>query len=133
MPETADKPDDEGRPRPRSRRRYLRWLLIMLVAVMAALVWFNGPGLRWLAPKAAAYFLRDSEMRVEFRLEGSLTSGLSVRDLHLVGGTPLAELTADRVSVSYQIGKALRGRIDRIEIDGLHADLALGPDVEKTG
>jgi hypothetical protein len=67
----------------------------------------------------------------EFTLEGSLTGGLTVRDLKLESGGTLATLTLSRGRPIYRIRELLAGRLDGIEIDGLHIDLQLG--LEKPG
>ena len=126
---------DESRPRPRGRRKWLRRLalaLLVLLAVFAGgLVWLNGPGLRWLAPKVAAGFLEKAGMRGNFVLEGSLTGGISVKDLQLASDKALERLAVGRITPSYRFRELAQGRLDGIVIDGLHADLRLGLESEK--
>ncbi len=114
----------EAKPHPRQLRQYRRWLV--LAGLLAALVWLNGPGLRWLAPKVAARFFQQAGIRGSFSLEGSLTGGISVRDLRLESDATLAALTVDRVTPDYQLGNLVKGRIQGIGIDGVRADLRLG-------
>jgi autotransporter translocation and assembly factor TamB len=116
---------------PRPRRKYLRGLLGLLLLAVAVPLWLNGPGLRWLAPKIASHFLEKAGLEGEFTLEGSLTGGLTVRDLKLESGGTLATLTLSRGRPIYRIRELLAGRLDGFEIDGLHIDLQLG--LEKPG
>jgi hypothetical protein len=123
---------DESKPRPQRRRKWRRW--VVLAALVASLFWLNGPGLRWLAPKVAAHFFEKAGIHGKFTLEGSLTGGISVRDLHLEGYKSLASLSLKRVTPVYLLKEVVKGRIKGIEIDGLHAELNLGakdPESEK--
>lgn len=122
-------------PRPRGRRRYRRWLAA-LALLLGAAAWMNGPGLRWLAPRVAAHYVGQAGAHIKFTLEGSLTGGLAVQDLHLEGYQSLANLTVTRLTPAYRFKELLHGRIEGLTIDGLHAELRLGkqgatPDTEE--
>jgi hypothetical protein len=117
--------DQTAMPRPPRRRRLWRWLAALALLPAGAL-WLNGPGLRWLAPKVAARYVDPSGARLRFTLEGSLSGGLTVHDLHLEGYQSLASLTVNRVSAAYRVADLLRGRVQGVTIDGLHAELRLG-------
>ena len=93
---------------------------------MASLFWLNGPGLRWLVPVVASHYLEKAGLHGKFTLEGSLTGGISVRDLHLEGYKSLASISLKRVTPVYLLKEVVKGRIKGIEIDGLHAELRLG-------
>lgn len=93
-------------------------------------LWLNGPGLRWLAPMIAGHFLEKSGYRGSFTLEGSFTGGVTVRDLKLESAGALSELTLSRARPVYRIRELFSGRLDGIEIEGLHIGLRLG--LEKT-
>lgn len=103
----------------------------MLALLAGSLVWLNGPGLRWLAPKVAAHFFEKAGIRGTFALEGSITGGISVRDLQIETDSTLAGLSIGRVTPVYQISEVAKGRVRGIQIDGLHADLRLGVKPEK--
>ena len=113
----------------RKRRRCRRGLALAVMA--GTLVWLNGPGLRWLAPMVAAHFAQKAGLRLTFTLEGSLTAGISIKDLHLHSAKTLADLTVNRATPGYQLKGLARGRIQGIRIDGLHAELRLGADTGK--
>lgn len=132
---SLEETNDLAKPRPRRRRKWKRWTALAILS--AALVWLNGPGIRWLAPKVADHLLPKAGLRGSFALDGSLTGGLTVRDLRLEGDKALALLTVDRLTLDYRLSKLAKGQIDGVEIDGLHADLRLGldadgPEEEKT-
>jgi hypothetical protein len=109
------------------RRRWLRVLAALGIIGILLLVWLNGPGLRWLAPKVAAHFLPQAGLTGDFKLEGSVTGGLSIRDLHLEGAAgSLKKLTVERVTPLYEFSRLVRGEVIGISAEGVHADLRLG-------
>lgn len=101
--------------------------------LLGGLLWLNGPGLRWLAPKVAAHYVELAGAHIKFTLTGTLTGGLTVQDLHLEGYQSLGSLSVTRVTPAYRFKELLHGRIEGITLDGLHAELRLGtpaPDTE---
>ena len=99
---------------------------------MVALLWLNGPGLRWLGPKAAAHFIGKAGLRGGLAIDGSFTGGLSIRDVSLQGDAALGNLTVRRVTPLYRIPDLLGGRFGGLVVEDLHADLRLDarPDDE---
>lgn len=119
---------DAPTPCPRRHLKWKRW--VMLAAIVAGLIWLNGPGLRWLGPKVALHFLAKAGLRSSFTLEGSLSGGLTVRNLIVESDKTLDRLTVGRVMPVYRLNRLLKGHIDGLEIDDLHADLRLGLENE---
>lgn len=117
---------DDAIQSPRGRRKWKRW--VVLVALSAGLVWLNGPGIRWLGPKIAGHYLSQSGFKSSFALEGSLLSGLIVRDLILESDDAMLRLTLARGTPVYRFKRLMKGRLDGLEIDGLHVDLQLDPE-----
>jgi TamB, inner membrane protein subunit of TAM complex len=111
-------------PRPRRRVKYRRWVL--LGAVILALIWLNGPGLRLIAPRVAVHFLEKAGLRGNFKVEGNLTGGLSFSDLRIEGDKDLASLTIDRVTPDYRWNGLVKGKLEGLTVEGVHADLRLG-------
>ncbi len=107
-------------------------MLSLVVLLAGGLLWLNGPGWRWLAPKVAAHFLEGSGIELEFELEGRLTGGIAVKDVNLESETTLAGLTARRVELDYRFSRLLDGRIYGIIVDGLHAELGLASGEAET-
>lgn len=108
-------------PPPRRKRRWLRIFAILLVLLALGLVWLNGPGLRWLGPLAARHFLPKAGLSGDLRIEGSLSHGFSIAGLHLTGDGPLANLTLDRATPHYRWSELVRGRLDGLTVENLHA------------
>lgn len=82
----------------------------------------------------ASRFLEKSGFRGNFTIEGSLTGGLSVRDLRLESDKTVGRITVDQVMPVYKMGKLLKGNIDGLEINGMHLDVRLDrlkPDEKK--
>ncbi len=98
----------------------------MLALLVLGLVWLNGPGLRWLAPQIVTRFLENAGLRGTFQVQGNLVGGLSLSDLKIEGDKELASLTIDRLTPHYQWRGLIRGQLDGLTADGVHADLRLG-------
>ncbi len=110
--------------RPKRRWKYRRWFFV--AALLLGLLWLNGPGLRLIAPRAAVHFLKKAGLRGNFKVGGSLTGGLSISDLKIEGDRELASLSIDRLTPHYQWRGLYRGRLEGLEVDGVHVDLRLG-------
>ncbi len=111
-------------PRPRRRRKYLRWTA--LTVFILALVWLDGPGLRLIAPSVVLHFLEKAGLRGDFKVEGSLTGGFSFSDLRIEGDKDLASLTIGRVTPDYRWKGLIRGQLEGLTLEDVHADLRLG-------
>ena len=94
--------------------------------LIAGLVWLSGPGLRLLAPRVALHFLEKSGLRGDFTVEGNLLGGLSISNLKIEGDQALASLTIDRVVPNYQWKRLIKGKLEGLTVEGVHADLRLG-------
>lgn len=124
-----NRPLEENPPpttRPRRKRKFLRWLLWCVLIFGLGLVWLNGPGLRWLAPLAARHFLPKAGFTGDFRVEGNLSHGFSITGLKLQSSGVLANLTLDRATPRYRWSEVIKGKLDGLSLDGVHADLRLG-------
>ncbi|MEI6818404.1 MAG: translocation/assembly module TamB domain-containing protein [Verrucomicrobiota bacterium] len=106
----------------RQPRRCKRWIWGVLGVLLLGLVWLDGPGLRWMAPRVATYLLSKSGLRGTFEIDGRLSRGLTVRNLRIEGDKQLASLSLKRLVLGYR----LSGRIESLSIDGLRADFRLG-------
>ncbi len=99
---------------------------MVFVFLVLAIVWLNGPGLRWLAPNVAARFLGKAGLRGNFTVQGNFFGGLSISDLKIEGDREIASLTIDKVTPHYQWRGLIKGRLEGLTVDGVHADLRLG-------
>lgn len=106
--------------------KFRRWLLVLLVVLIASLAWLNGPGLRFIAPKVIAHFLEKSGIRGDLKIGGSLTSGLTFSDIRIATDGSLADLSIAQVIPDYQFGSLLKGRLDGLTVNGAHVALNLG-------
>ena len=113
--------------RTKRRRRRWPWILLGLFAVLViGLVWLNGPGLRYIAPRVAVHFLQQAGMRGDFKVGGSFTGGLSFSDLTLESEGTLEKVTVDRVIPEYELRGLFKGELKSLTVDGVHAELRLG-------
>ncbi|MBK1881331.1 translocation/assembly module TamB domain-containing protein [Luteolibacter pohnpeiensis] len=127
--------DKEDKNPPKPRRRWARLLFrsfgIFVLVLIGLLIWLNGPGLRWLGPKIAAHFLEKAEIHGGFRLEGSVTGGLSVADLKLESDGSLKKLTIERATPLYRFADLIHGKVIGLEAQGIDAQLRLGIEKEE--
>lgn len=123
-----DVPKNAAKPHRRFWKKKRWWLLLLLVS---GLVWLDGPGWRWIAHRAAGHYLPGLGYDVDFELDGRLTSGkISVSDLRLTGETTVQNARLDRLEITYRLSRVVRGEVESIELDGLHAEVDL--DAPKT-
>ena len=101
-------------------------MLVILCVLAAGLLWLNGPGLRYLAPKVVAHFLEKAGIRSDLKVGGSLTGGLSVFDLKIETDQTLEKLTIDHIVPDYHLGGLIKGQLKGLTVDGVHAELRLG-------
>jgi len=117
---------------PRKSRRRLRRVGYFLAILFLGALWLNGPGLRWLAPKIAKPFLANAGLSGSFRLEGSLTGGLSIHDLSLSGNAEIQHLSIYRATPVYRLRELLNGKLRGLDAQDIHLTIRLleKPDEE---
>ncbi len=131
LSETKPEPADPVTPA-KKRRAIGRWIAGgLLLFLLALVVWLNGPGLRYLAPRVAFHYLEGLGFTGDFRVEGNLTGGISIVDLRMESGEALALLTVDRATPRYRLGDLRKGKLEGLSVSGVHADLRLGLEKEK--
>lgn len=121
MPETSTEPP--AKPRAPWWRRKRLWLPLTL---LAALLWLDGPGWRWLATKAAGHYLPPLGIDATFQLDGRLSSG----EIHLnqvtIGGSSFIRRAAlDSATVRFRPLRVIHGEIESLALSRLHADVDL--------
>lgn len=112
-------------------------MLVIAASLSAFVIWFNGPGIRWIGPWVAHRYLDQRGIEAQFHIDGSLTGGISLRDIRISGSAIPLDISAHTVTPIYQIRDALRGRMEGLAIDKLHLVIDLDkpsqprkPDVE---
>jgi len=124
-----DLPDDEPPPEapaPLPAWRWLRRFLLVLVLMLLGVLWMDGPGLRFLAPRIVDRYLKQAGIDGGFKVEGRLSSGLAFSDLRLGSDGALESLTVDRVIPSYNWRGLVGGKLEGLVLEGVHAQLRLG-------
>ena len=121
----GDKVGREGAPAHLSKRKgCFRWFLrlgvVGVVLLVAAVLWLNGPGIRWILESKVPPFLEEKGFEASLAVEGTLLGGLTFRDVSLVpspaaaAGSPAAQgpLEGVRVgllSADYDVAALVRG------------------------
>ncbi len=123
---SSAEPNPPPEKAPRRKRKFLRWLVGLAVLLGVGLVWLDGPGLRWLGPLAARHFLPKVGFSGDFRIEGSLSRGFAITNLKLQSAGLLGGLTLDRATPQYRWSEVVKGKLDGLSLDGVHADLRVG-------
>ncbi len=108
----------------------MRWLILLALSLLF-LLWLSGPGMRWLVPQVAGYFLGKSGITAALRLEGNLLTGISISDLKLEGERELKSLTIKKITPLYHFRNLVKGQLDGLTVDTLHLDLRLGLSKEQ--
>ncbi len=110
----------------RRRKGVLVWLLLF-----ALLALFHRPILFNIIQKAARHYAAKENLRADFRLEGTLFTGLIVRNLHVVamGPSGVESIDADFIRADYSlISLASHGLADFIEnLEVRSASIVLDP------
>jgi hypothetical protein len=122
--------------RPVSRRRkWLRRLAVLGLLMVAALVWLDGPGQRWLLPMAARHFLKPYQIDISFVPSGRITSHFALHEIRVSGG-PIREWKIGELRPIYSLwhrdfaGLELRGMTLRYDLDQKFPNTGTAPDEE---
>jgi len=99
-----------------------RRAIIAFAALLVLLALFHRPVLLAVGETLVRHFVAREHLKVDLRLEGSIFSNLTVRNLHVTptGKGPVEELDIRYARVSYSLWGVLRGKSDflkRIEIE----------------
>ncbi|HEY1769818.1 MAG TPA: translocation/assembly module TamB domain-containing protein [Chthoniobacterales bacterium] len=90
---------------PRRSRSWIRWLLAGVAFVFLLLAVLHGPILRAVVHAVAVKVAAGKNLRLEFRVEGGILGGVTLRDVHARATGPLAlqSLDADLVRATYSL------------------------------
>ncbi|HEY1894207.1 MAG TPA: hypothetical protein VGG52_06610, partial [Chthoniobacterales bacterium] len=120
--------DQEDNSQPKGKRRRQIWISIGII--LALLIIFHRlillGAIHWFAVHRAA----QENLKLSFRAEGSVFTGLTVRNLHLVPTGPAAIEIADAeyVHAEYSLFSLIRGHADFLEsIEARNARVVVDP------
>jgi len=98
---------DDGKSvgQPHRRRSWIRWLLIGLGTTFLLLLIFHGPILRPVLHSLAVHFAAKENLKLDFRVEGDVLDGITLRNVHAAATGPSAvqSLEADLVRADYSL------------------------------
>ncbi|WP_411825987.1 translocation/assembly module TamB domain-containing protein [Luteolibacter sp. AS25] len=123
-----EKPEQPGEVKKRKRGClgwFLRISLVLVLLLIGLLVWFNGPGMRWLVPGLAKQFLEKDGITIDMRLGGTLLGGINVYDLDFQTGGQIKHLVVDRLKTDYRFRELIKGQVRGISGEGVHLDFRL--------
>ncbi len=86
-------------------RSWIRWLLIGLGTIFLLLLIFHGPILRPVVHSLAVHFAAKENLKLDFRVEGDVLGGITLRNVHATATGPSAvqSLEADLVRADYSL------------------------------
>ena len=109
--------DQEENSRPKGKRRRRIWISIGII--LALLIIFHRPillaSIHWFAVRAAA----KENLKLDFRLEGSVLGGITIRNLHITPLKPEAPVEsgdANYIRAEYDLFSLLRDKTDLLEL-----------------
>jgi hypothetical protein len=123
LSESNSPPEKSEIPRT-GRRKFRIW--IILGVLLLGIVWVDGPGFRWIAPRLVMHFLSRAGLRGEFQIEGRLSRGFSISALRIEGDLEMDHLKIGRLTPDYQLSELARGRLTSLSMDGLEVHLRSG-------
>ena len=107
-------------------------MLGLVIFLIAAVFWLNGPGIRWLGPMVAGHFMEKAGMTGGFRLEGSITGGLSIADVDIAGAEGVVKkITLVRATPEYEFMRLIKGEVRGLTVRDLHAEIRTGIEKEE--
>jgi len=90
---------------PRRRRSWIRWVLIGLAALFLLLAVFHGPILRSVVHAVAVKVAAGQNLKLDFRVEGGVLGGITLRNVHATptGPSAVQSLDADLIRADYSL------------------------------
>lgn len=119
----SDDSSNKKKP-PEARTKPRRWpkVLFFLTLLITLLIGIaQGPGLRVLLEKELRKQLDASEFIGTFRVEGSLFSGIELRDVRLTSQGIIREINVGYLTVDYQLRELIQGNYHQI-LTGVRGD-----------
>ncbi len=97
--------NDDEQPIARISKRPRRKVVFVCLLLLVLLAIFHRPILLTIGRKAALHFAAKENLRADFRLEGTIFTGLIVRNLHVVpiGPSAVESVDADFIRADYSL------------------------------
>ncbi len=97
--------DGANEVQPRRRRSWIRWVLIGLATLFLLLAVFHGPILRSVVHTVAVKVAAGQNLKLDFRVEGGILGGVTLRNVHATATGPSAvqSLDADLIHADYSL------------------------------
>lgn len=106
--------------------------VIAFLLLTGVVLWFSGPGFRWVAQKYGPDILAAQGFQGDFEVSGSLFSGPRIDSIDLTSDTsPLKKLSARNLKLSYRPLALKDLKIDGLTADSLTIDLDLSQSAPK--
>ncbi|NWK56430.1 translocation/assembly module TamB domain-containing protein [Verrucomicrobiaceae bacterium N1E253] len=124
MPDSPSKKNKAKHKAKKAQRRPRRWpkvLLFLLLLLTLFIGVAQGPLLRSYLEKEIQQQLRTAGIEGSFRVEGSLFSGIELRDVRLTSKGIIRELNVASLTVDYRLTEAIRGNYDKV-LTGIRGD-----------
>ncbi len=108
--------DENDTPRVRTFRIWLKRAGIALALLVLLLVVFHRPILQTLGRNLAIHFAAKENLKLDFRLEGSILGGLVLRNVHAVatGPSTVQALDVDLLRVDYSLWGFATGGMSKL-------------------
>ena len=123
--------DENGTPRARTLRIWLKRLAIGLGVLVLLLLVFHRPILQTVVRRVAVHFAAKENLKLDLRVEGSILAGIVLRNVHAAATGPSALQAADVdvVTVDYSLlGLARHGMSGLLKnIEVRNASVVLDP------
>ena len=108
--------DEDGKSVVRPRRKWLRITGETLAVLVVLLLIFHRPILLGVGRAAANHFARQANLKLDCRLEGTVFTGLVIRNLHVVptGPTIVESIDVDYLRADYNLIDLARGGVSEL-------------------
>jgi hypothetical protein len=117
----------------RRRRRWGRRCFVGVVLGAVFLLWLDGPGLRWLGPRVAAWYFGGKGLRASVEVGGRFSRGMVLKDLEIAGGAGLESLRVGEIRPRYRPWRLLQGRLEGLEARDVDLRIRSGAVRSKEG
>jgi len=118
---------------PRRKRKWLRFIVVLVVFLGILAVLINGPISRWIIKDRITAIAEEQKLYGDFTVEGTLLSGYTFSNIDFSGEGGVKSAQIKKLSVSYHLSGLFNRSIDSIELDSttIILDIADFPESEE--